>query len=36
MVMMAGMDLPLKAIRQQVASAIDVVVHVSRMRDGSR
>ena len=36
MVMMAGMDLPLKAIRQQVASAIDLVVHVSRLRDGSR
>jgi pilus assembly protein CpaF len=36
MVMMAGMDLPLKAIRQQVAAAIDLVVHVSRLRDGSR
>lgn len=36
MVMMAGMDLPLKAIRQQVSSAIDLVVHTSRLRDGSR
>ncbi|MEM7133785.1 MAG: CpaF family protein [Chloroflexota bacterium] len=36
MVMMAGMDLPLKAIRQQIASAVDMVVHVDRLRDGSR
>lgn len=36
MVMMAGMELPLKAIRQQVASAIDLIVHSSRLRDGSR
>lgn len=36
MVMMAGMDLPLKAIRDQVASAIDLVVQQSRLRDGSR
>ncbi len=36
MVMMAGMELPLKAIRQQVSSAIDMIVHVSRLRDGSR
>lgn len=36
MVMMAGMELPLKAIRQQVASAIDVIVHGARLRDGSR
>ena len=36
MVMMAGMDLPLKAIRQQVSSAIDLIVHGSRLRDGSR
>lgn len=36
MVMMAGMELPLKAIRQQVASAIDLIVHGSRLRDGSR
>ncbi|MEZ4634597.1 MAG: hypothetical protein R2873_07165 [Caldilineaceae bacterium] len=36
MVLMAGMDLPLRAIRQQIAAAIDVIVHVERMRDGSR
>lgn len=36
MVMMAGMELPLKAIRQQVAAAIDIIVHGSRLRDGSR
>ena len=36
MVLMAGMDLPLRAIRQQVASAIDLVIHLDRLRDGSR
>jgi len=36
MVMMAGMDLPVRAIREQVSSAIDLVVHQERMRDGSR
>ena len=36
MVMMAGMDLPIRAIREQVASAIDVIVHQERMRDGTR
>jgi pilus assembly protein CpaF len=36
MCLMAGMDLPLRAIREQVASAIDLVVHTERMRDGSR
>ncbi|MCC6168290.1 MAG: CpaF family protein [Caldilineaceae bacterium] len=36
MVLMAGMDLPLRAIRQQVASAIDLIVHQERLRDGSR
>ncbi len=36
MVLMAGMELPLKAIREQVASAIELVVHMSRMRDGTR
>jgi pilus assembly protein CpaF len=36
MVLMAGMDLPMRAIREQVASAIDVIVHQSRLRDGSR
>ncbi len=36
MVLMAGMDLPLRAIREQVASAIDLVVHMERLRDGTR
>jgi pilus assembly protein CpaF len=36
MVMMAGMELPIRAIREQIASAIDLVVHQDRMRDGSR
>ncbi len=36
LVLMAGMELPLRAIRQQVASAIDLIVHQARMRDGSR
>jgi pilus assembly protein CpaF len=36
MVLMAGMDLPLRAIREQIASAFDVVVHLERMADGVR
>ncbi len=36
MVMMAGMDLPIRAIREQVSSAVDVIVHQERMRDGTR
>jgi pilus assembly protein CpaF len=36
MVLMAGLDLPTRAIREQVASALDVIVHLSRLRDGSR
>jgi pilus assembly protein CpaF len=36
MVLMAGMDLPLRAIREQVASAIDLIIHQERMRDGTR
>jgi len=36
MVLMANINLPLKAIRMQVASALDLVVHVERMRDGIR
>ena len=36
MVLMSGMDLPIKAIREQVCSAIDIIVQQSRMRDGSR
>ena len=36
MVLMAGMDLPARAIREQVASALDLIVHITRLRDGSR
>jgi pilus assembly protein CpaF len=36
MIMMAGFDLPLKAMRSQIASAIDLVVQVSRLQGGSR
>jgi len=36
MVMMAGLELPVRAIREQVASAIDLIVHQERMRDGTR
>ncbi len=36
MVLMAGMDLPVRAIREQIAAAIHLVVHQDRMRDGSR
>src|SRR5881227_671961 len=36
MVLMAGFDLPMKAIRQQVASALDMIVQIQRLVDGSR
>jgi pilus assembly protein CpaF len=36
MVLMAGMDLPLKAIREQIASAVDLIVHQNRLKDGTR
>jgi len=36
MVMMAGMELPIKAIREQIASAVDLVVQLSRLKDGAR
>jgi pilus assembly protein CpaF len=36
MVLMAGMDLPMRAIREQVASAVDLIVHQARFKDGSR
>jgi pilus assembly protein CpaF len=35
-VLMAGVDLPVHAIREQVASAVDLIVHLARFRDGSR
>jgi len=36
MVLMAGMDLPVRAIREQMSSAIDLIVHLTRLRDGTR
>jgi pilus assembly protein CpaF len=36
MVLMAGFDLPSRAIREQIASALNLVVHIERFRDGSR
>jgi len=36
MILMTGYELPLRAIREQIASAIDVIVHTARVRDGSR
>jgi len=36
MVLMAGMDLPVRAIREQMASAFDIIVHQARFKDGSR
>jgi pilus assembly protein CpaF len=36
MCLMAGMDLPVRAIREQIASAVDLIIQQSRMRDGSR
>lgn len=36
LVLMAGMDLPMRAIREQIASAVDLIVQLTRLRDGSR
>ncbi|MFA0753277.1 MAG: hypothetical protein IMHGJWDQ_001048 [Candidatus Fervidibacter sp.] len=36
MVLMAGMDLPVRAVREQIAGAIDLIVYMARLRDGSR
>jgi pilus assembly protein CpaF len=36
MVLMAGMDLPVRAIREQIGSALNLVIHQSRMKDGTR
>ena len=33
---MAGLELPLRAIREQVSSAIELIIHMERMRDGTR
>jgi pilus assembly protein CpaF len=36
MCLMAGMDLPIRAIREQIASAVQLIVHQARLKDGSR
>jgi pilus assembly protein CpaF len=36
MVLMAGIDLPVRAIREQIASAVDVILHLNRLKDGTR
>jgi pilus assembly protein CpaF len=36
MVLMAGVDLPSRAVREQIVSALDLIVHVERMEDGVR
>jgi pilus assembly protein CpaF len=36
MVLMSGMDLPLKVVRQQISSAVDLIVQQTRLKDGSR
>ncbi len=36
LVLMAGMDLPLRAVREQIAAAVDVIVQLTRLRDGTR
>lgn len=36
MVLMAGMELPVRAIREQIASALDLIIHQNRLQDGSR
>jgi len=36
MVLMTGYELPLRAIREQIASAVDVIIHTARLKDGSR
>ncbi|HET9261069.1 MAG TPA: CpaF family protein [Acidimicrobiia bacterium] len=36
MVLVAGFDLPVRAIREQIASAVDLIVHVARLKDGTR
>jgi pilus assembly protein CpaF len=35
-VLMSGLDLPVRAVREQIASAIDVIIHQARLKDGSR
>ena len=36
LVLMSGLEIPLHAIREQIASALDIVIHITRLADGSR
>jgi pilus assembly protein CpaF len=36
MVLMSGMDLPIKVVRQQISSAVDLIIQQTRLKDGSR
>ena len=36
MILMAGIELPMRAIREMIASAIDVIIHTARLSDGTR
>ena len=36
MILMSGYEMPLRTIREQVASAVDLIVHTARLKDGSR
>jgi pilus assembly protein CpaF len=36
MVLMAGVDIPIRAIREQISSAINLIVHMNRLKDGTR
>jgi pilus assembly protein CpaF len=36
MVLMGGMELPIRAVREQIAAAVDVIIHLNRLRDGTR
>jgi pilus assembly protein CpaF len=36
MVLMSGLDLPVRATREQISAAVDVIIHLVRLRDGSR
>jgi pilus assembly protein CpaF len=36
MTLMGGIELPIRAIREQMASALDVIIHLARLRDGTR
>jgi pilus assembly protein CpaF len=36
MVLMGGLELPIRAVREQIAAAVDVIIHLNRLRDGTR